>query len=225
MIVSLVGDYNASVTAHQAIPGAIEIAANALELDVDCEWIRSKAIDHDEIAESDAIWCVPASPYEDPLAVIESIRIARENDIPFLGTCGGYQHAALEYARNVLGYSNAASAEEDPDTSMPLINALSCRLADASGEINLQAGTKIAEIYARPNIVEEYNCGFGVNRKYLSVFDNSELRFSAFDVDGDPRGLEIPQHRFFIGVAFQPERSSIGGKRHPLIEAFLEATV
>lgn len=223
MIVSLIGDYDAGVTAHQAIPRAIELAANALELDVEHEWIRTSAIDSDELVEADAIWCVPASPYADPLAAIDAIRVARENQIPFLGTCGGYQHAALEFARNLLGRGEAANGEEDPQASMPLIAPLSCRLASESLPINLEPGTRIAAIYGRSRIEETYNCGFGVNRRYLPIFASSELRFSAFDDDGDPRALEIASHRFFIGTAFQPERSALAGSEHPLIMAFLEA--
>jgi CTP synthase len=223
MIVSLIGDYDAGVVAHQAIPRAIELAANALELDVEHEWVRTSAVELDELVDADAIWCVPASPYANPQAAIDAIRLARENDIPFLGTCGGYQHAALEYARNVLGRADAASSEEDPDASMPLIGPLTCRLSNEAFPVNLEAGTRIAAIYARPRIEETYNCGFGVNRRYLSIFESGDLRFSAFDDEGDPRALEIASHRFFIGTAFQPERSALTGTEHPLIMAFLEA--
>ena len=223
MIISLIGDYNDQVDAHQAIPRALDLASNVLELEVKYEWIRTTQVNTDNIAEADAIWCVPFSPYENPGAVIDAIRSARENDIPFLGTCAGYQHAALEFARNVLGYDNAASSEDEPDTSMPLISAMICRLSAESGLINLQDGTRIAEIYSQFRINEEYNCGFGVNREYLPIFEESDLRFSGFDDDGDPRVLEIPEHRFFIGTAFQPERSAFAGRSHPLIMALLEA--
>ena len=223
MIISLLGDYDDKVEAHLAIPRAIELAANSLELDVEYEWLRSTQIDNDHLVEADAIWCVPNSPYENPLAIVDAIRLAREHEIPFLGTCGGYQHAALEFARNVLGYENAGSSEEDPDISMPLISALSCRLAAESGAINLNDGSRIAEIYRQTRINEEYNCGFGVNAEYLPIFEDSAMHFSGFDDDGDPRLLEIPRHRFFIGSAFQPERTAFENQSHPLIMALLES--
>lgn len=223
MIVSLIGDYSAQVDAHRAIPRAIELAADSLELDVGYEWIRTTQVDVADLAESDAIWCVPLSPYENPQAVIDAISFSRENDIPFLGTCAGYQHAALEFARNQLGHAHAGSAEDDPDTSMPLISALVCRLSAESGAINLASGSRISKIYGESRISEEYNCGFGVNREYLPIFDGSDLRFCGFDDDGDPRVLEVSGHRFFIGTAFQPERSAFADRSHPLIRAFLEA--
>ena len=170
MIVSLIGDYSEQVEAHLAIPRAMELASNALEFDVEYEWIRTTQIETDELIEADAIWCVPNSPYENPHAAIDAIRIARENDIPYLGTCGGYQHAALEFARNVLGYENAASSEEEPGTAMPLIAALICRLSAEGGDINLRQETRIANIYGQPRISEEYNCGYGVNPDYLPIF-------------------------------------------------------
>lgn len=223
MIISLIGDYSDEVDAHRAIPRALELAANALEIDVEYEWIRTTQVDIDELGVADAIWCVPFSPYRDPQAVIDAIRTARENDIPFLGTCAGYQHAALEFARNVLGHENAASSEDDPETAMPLVTTMTCRLSGESGSINLLEGTRIAGIYQQSRISEEYNCGFGVNPEYLPIFEQSDLRFSGFDDDGDPRVLEHASHRFFIGTAFQPERSALAERSHPLIKAFLQA--
>ena len=217
------GSCRDQVDAHQAIPRALELASDALELEVEYEWIRTRQVNIDKIAAADAIWCVPFSPYENPEAVIDAIRSARENDIPFLGTCAGYQHAALEFARNVLGYEEAASSEDEPDASMPLISAMICRLSAESGSINLQDGTRIAGIYSQIRISEEYNCGFGVNREYLPIFEGSDLRFSGFDDGGDPRVLEIPEHKFFIGTAFQPERSAFADRSHPVVMALLEA--
>lgn len=224
MRVSLIGDFNPEVVAHQAIPKAIELAADELELDVEHEWIRTTQVDPQQLVDADAIWCVPLSPYENPDNVLAAIRIAREHDIPFLGTCAGYQHAALEYARNVLGYQNAGSIEDSPDTSMPLIAALTCGLSGESDAINMAGDTQISAIYQQQRIVEEYNCGFGVNRDYLSIFEDSDMRFSGFDDGGDPRILEIPTQRFFIGTAFQPERSAFKAMVHPLVSAFLRAS-
>ena len=221
MKVSLIGDYNAAVTAHRVIPKAIRLAADALRLDVEYEWVGSTRIDVAALVAADAIWCVPASPYRDPAAVLGAIRVARENNIPFLGTCGGYQHAVLEFAHHVLGYPEAGNTEEHPETEMPLISALSCRLDGDSAAVNLEAGTRLAAIYDKSRIHEEYNCGFGVNRDYLPLFETSDLRFSAFDDTGDPRALEVDGLRFFIGTAFQPERAALQGRVHPLIKAFL----
>jgi len=223
MKIGLLGDYDATVVAHQAIPRALALAAADLSLPVDPVWLASSRVTGAELDGIDALWCVPASPYANPAAVIDAIRLARESGRPFLGTCGGYQHAVLEYARNCLGHAGAESSEENPDTEMPLICALQCRLAGTRDAINLQAGTRAATIYQSQRIVEEYNCGFGVNRDYLPLFNDSGLVFSGYDDAGDPRIVELPWHRFFIATAFQPERSAFAGRAHPLVMALLRA--
>ena len=184
---------------------------------------RGLEVEPGQLADFDALWCVPYSPYRKAAAVIAAIEYARENELPFLGTCAGCQHAVLEYARNALGLSEADSIEDNPETTMPLITALQCRLSDESGALNLAAGSRLERIYQNRRIVEEYNCGFGINRDYLPRFADSDLSFCAFDDDGDARAIELQGHPFFIGTAFQPERSALHGEAHPLICAFLIA--
>lgn len=225
MKILLVGDYNKKVVAHQAIPQAIELSARLLKAKAEQVWIRTRELDPAVMPACDALWCVPFSPYEKPGAVIAAIRFARENDIPFLGTCAGYQHAVIEYARNALGLESAASIEDNPATTMPVITALGCRLYDESGAINIEPESRAGDIYQADRIVEEYHCGFGVNPELMYIFDNSELKFSGHDDSGEPRLCEMPGHRFFIGTAFQPERLALKSSAHPLITAFLRAAL
>lgn len=223
MKIGLIGDYTETVQAHRAIPVALSLAADTASVDQQHEWLHTETLSDATLSEYSALWCVPASPYRDTENVLEAIKFARENNVPFLGTCGGYQHAALEYARNVLGYTQAENAEINPDTEMPLISALVCKLHDEQASIQLTDTSMISRIYQSHSISEEYFCGFGVNRDYLSIFTAAGMQFTGFDIDGDPRALEIPAHRFFIGTAFQPERSASTGKPHPLIVAFVAA--
>jgi len=225
MKILLVGDYDKKVVAHQAIPRAIELSARLLAAKVEQVWIRTRELDPAVMPDCDAFWCVPFSPYEKPEAVIAAIRFACENDIPFLGTCAGYQHAVIEFARNALGFESAASIEDNPATTMPVITALGCRLYDESGAINIERDSRAGYIYQADRIIEEYHCGYGVNPKLMRIFDNSDLKFSGHDDDGEVRLFEIPDHRFFIGTSFQPERSALKPCVHPLITAFLRAAL
>ena len=223
--IALIGDYNAQVIAHQAIPKALDLAATALGVACEYEWVDTDAVSQLSLNEFDGFWCVPASPYKDMQGALDAIRYARESGKPFLGTCGGYQHAALEYARHVLGHTLAGNAEVDANTSMPLINALACKLVEKSDRIQLLDGSRVASIYDTAEVEEDYHCSFGVNRKYLPLFDGSALQFTGFDLDGDPRVLEIREHPFFMATAFQPERSALLGENHALITAFVQASV
>ncbi len=223
MRIALVGDYDPGVTAHQAIPQALDLAARMLALEVEPVWIHSTEVSVAGLETFDALWCVPASPYQDQDAVLDAIRHARENDIPFLGTCGGFQHALIEFARNVLDCAQAQSAEEDPHSEMPLINALSCRLSEATAPVYLLKDSRAAQIYQSQRISEEYNCGFGMNPVYRDLFVGSGLIFSGHDDSGSPRVFEVPALRFYLGTGFQPERSALSGMTHPLVLAFLTA--
>lgn len=113
--IALVGDYNPDVVAHKAIPLAIDDAAAVLELPLRYDWLSTSEIKSaDDLADYDAIWVVPASPYKNAEGAFIAIRHARENGIPFLGTCGGFQHAIIEYARNVMGWQDAAQPKPIP---------------------------------------------------------------------------------------------------------------
>jgi CTP synthase (UTP-ammonia lyase) len=114
--IGLIGDYDASVVAHQSIPVALQLAAKELALTIVPEWVPTEEIqDVACVAGFDGLWCVPASPYRNMEGALRAVRFAREKRRPFLGTCGGFQHAVIEYARNVLGWTNADHAETAPD--------------------------------------------------------------------------------------------------------------
>ena len=219
--VGLIGDHDRSVTAHRAIPIALKMSAESLNVQVEWQWLHSTVVSVATLHNYDALWCVPASPYEDTERVLDAIHYARTNNIPFLGTCGGYQHAALEFALNALDIKQAENSEINPDAQMPVISGLSCKLYDESASVLLNKDSYIAKLYGTQHISEDYFCGYGVNRHYLHLYNDSELVFSGFDEDGDPRSLEIPTNTFFIGTAFQPERSALQDRVHPLITAFL----
>src|SRR5215472_6209600 len=137
--VALVGDYKPAVPAHQAIPVALDLAALHHAISIRATWLATSQIQHAEVELSsfDGIWCVPASPYDNTAGALEAIRFAREQRLPFLGTCGGFQHAIMEYAKNVLGMARVEHAELNPNASHPLISALTCSLIDTEEELTL----------------------------------------------------------------------------------------
>lgn len=226
IIIGLIGDYNQNVVAHQAIPLALQNSADALNFDVAFEWISTCEITSTaRLTGFDGLWCVPESPYRSMEGALLAIRYARENDIPFLGTCGGFQHAVIEYARNVLGWVDAEHAETAPDSDRAVISALQCALVEMAGTIKLFPKTRIASAYGVTEITEGYHCRYGLNPEFQAALVAGPLRACATDENGEVRAVELDSHRFFLATLFQPERNALKGKPVSLAKAFLTACV
>jgi CTP synthase (UTP-ammonia lyase) len=213
MRIALIGDFNPAVIAHQAIPRALNMAG------ADGVWIHSTAVP--DLAAFDGLWCVPASPYASMDGALNAIRFARESGKPFLGTCGGFQHAVIEYARNVRGLHDAAHAETDPDAGLQLITPLECALVEKSGDIVLEENSHLFRAYGTNQITEEYHCSYGLNPPFEELLADGDFRITARDVSGGVRAIELTSHQFFVGTLFQSERRALRGELPPLVAEFI----
>lgn len=232
---ALIGDHNPEVVAHRAIPLALELARKNLGVSLAWDWIGTDAITDAprQLAGHAGVWCVPASPYKSMDGALAAIRFARETKRPFLGTCGGFQHALIEFARNVMGVTGADQAEtaqatcnligdKFPETAPELVVIpLACSLVGQHGEITFTPGSQLDVIFHGQRTHEGYHCNYGPNPAYRDRFESAGLRFTGFDPENQIRAMELPGHPFFIGTLFQPERSALADRRHPLIEAFV----
>jgi CTP synthase (UTP-ammonia lyase) len=224
VVVGLVGNYNHSVPAHQAIPLALNRAAETEQIGVEYEWIPTEEMTSvSRIASFDGVWCVPASPYQNMEGALLAIRHARENAIPFLGTCGGFQHAIIEYARNVLGWADAEHAETAPGAARTVISPLECALVETVDRIHLFPGTHIAAAYGVAETTEGYRCRYGLNPQFRASLVAGPLRAAGDDARGDVRVVEMDGHPFFVATLFQPERAALRGESAPLVNAFARA--
>jgi len=223
--VALVGDHSEAVIAHRAIPRALELAGAGLGAELTWTWVHTTAIQRAaaDLAGFDAVWVVPASPYANLAGALDAIRFARETGRPFLGTCGGFQHALIEIARDRAGAPGAAHAEIDPEAAELVVTPLSCGLVEQSGDITFTPGSRLHAIFAGRSTHEGYHCRYGLNPAWRARLEAVGLRFTGFDAAGDVRAAELTGHPFFMGTLFQPERSALRGERHPLIGAFVEA--
>jgi CTP synthase (UTP-ammonia lyase) len=223
--IALIGDYDPAVKAHQGIPRALEIAREGGH-QCDWEWLHTSTLRDDpseQLADFHGVWCVPATPYANTRGALAAIRFARESGRAYLGTCGGFQHTLLEYAESVWGVARAAHAELDPDAVDPVISPLACSLVEQSGEIFLEKGSRLAAIYGAESTREEYHCRYGLSPRYAARLATGPLRVCGRDAEGDVRAVELEGHPFFIATLFQPERSGLANRRHPLIAAFAAA--
>ena len=235
--IGLIGDRDDSYPAHRAIPPALDLAAASLGdadgglVKVEATWLPTETlagVDPDLLAARlsafHGIWCVPNSPYVSEAGALAGIRFARENGVPFLGTCGGFQHSLLGYARDVLGLSGAQHAEIAPGTDFLLLRRMKCSLME-EGKISLTEGSRLRGIYGRAEVTEAYECNFGLNPEYESRLEDGRLRFVGRDETGEVRALEIDGHPFYVATLFQFERSALRerAQAHPVVRAYVRA--
>lgn len=226
-MIAIVGDYNAGNQSHIATSDAVGHCSAALGLSVEYHWVGTEALTRPEgmkrLAEFSGFWIAPGSPYNSMKGALSAIRMAREQRIPLLGTCGGFQHIILEYARNVLGFADAEHEETDPQASRHLISRLACSLVGRTMSITLQPDSLVARSYGRTEIQEQYRCNFGVNPDYAGVLRSSALRIVGSDDEGVVRVVELAGHRFFVGTLFLPQLTSSRSAPHPLVSGFVNA--
>jgi CTP synthase (UTP-ammonia lyase) len=217
----IIGDFDEGKPSHRATNEALDHCACTLGMDVSVEWLPTPDMEGKDIDGYDAFFGAPGSPYRSIKGAIDAIRFARENDYPYLGTCGGCQHAVMEYARNALRMADVRHQEYDPDAPDCVVSALSCSIAGETGTIYLKKDSLIRKAYGRDEIAERYTCHFGLNSTYRDAFERSGFCVTGTDSAGEARVFEIPQNRFYIATLFQPQLSSTPENPNPLITAYL----
>lgn len=220
--VAIIGDYNPTFPPHVATDQAIRHANVG---DVKAQWIPTLQAEHNYqeiISRYQGFWIAPGSPYQSMKGALNIIRYARTHAIPVLGTCGGFQHMVIEFARNVLGIQDAQHAEYDPYSSKLVVNSLSCSLKGKRMEVSIINEDSLTKaIYGVDRVEEEYYCNFGLNPAYQDQIHEQGLQVVAVDSQGEARIIELSNHPFFIATLFVPQSSSTILKPHPIITAFL----
>jgi CTP synthase (UTP-ammonia lyase) len=223
LCIGLIGDRDLNITAHRAIEHALPLTAAVLGINVHYEWLATDLINTARLTSFDGLWCVPGSPYRDTDAVLAAIRYAREQSIPFLGTCGGFQHALLEYAQNALGWSDAEHGELPTHGGRAVITPLSCALVEARQSIRLAEHSQAAQAYGSFSIEEGYRCRYGLNPQFATALLDGALQATGWDEDGEVRVVELVGHVFFVAALFQPERVALEAQVPPLVRSWLRA--
>ena len=163
---------------------------------------------------------------------IKAIKFAREHKIPFLGICFGFQLAVVEFARNVLGLTNAHSTEIDPNTEFPVITLLDNQknVTQLGGTMRLGAqkiivkeGTLAYNLYGRKTVYERHRHRYEVNPAYVDLLQKGGLTISGVSEDGLVEIIELPSHRFFIATQAHPEFKSRPNKPSPIYLGFIKA--
>jgi len=221
--IALIAEYNPTSETHIATNRALEHSAKHLDIPITAEWISTEDLTTQLFDKFQGIWVGTGSPYKNMPKTLSAIQYARENDVPTLATCGGFQHLIIELARNVLGFEDAEHGEYNPNASRLFISELTCSLAGRDMNIELDPGSQVNTMYGSANVQEKYYCNFGVNPDHIDDIKNSQFRVAGSDDKSEIRIIELPGHRFFIGTLFVPQAQSTPERPHPLINGFISA--
>jgi len=217
---ALVGDrYNHDEPSHPHLERLLP------QLGIDPVWVPTGEVTGPEVlAGFPGVWVVPGGPYKDQAGVHRAIRFARESRVPFLGTCGGFFSALIEYAQNELRLPAASGVDDDPEVLRPMIAPMACSVDGERAELTIEPGSRIAELYgATEGITEVFQCQWTLTGTFMEDAARGGLRITARDIDRAPRAVEITDHPFFVATLFQPELSSTPEDVHPLVDGFLSA--
>ena len=237
--VGLVGKYVQLQDAYKSITEAFIHAGAELRCKVKVKYINSEELTPDNVNEQLAgltgILVAPGFGNRGIEGKIVAVRYARENKIPFLGICLGMQCAVVEFARNVLGYSDAHSVEIAPTTTHPVIDMMEEQktISNMGGTMRLGAypctllkGSRTYQIYGKENISERHRHRYEFNSAYLDEFKAAGMMPAGINPDsGLVEVVEIPDHPFFVGSQFHPEYKSTAMHPHPLFVAFVDAAL
>jgi len=186
MRIALIADFDPAFPPHPATEAAVRHAADAIGVTVEPVWVATPELVPDSAAPLSGfagVWIAPGSPYQSLYGALGAIRFARERDVPLLGTCGGFQHVVIEYARNVLGIVDAEHEEylaNNAEQTRLFISRLACSLAGRTMEVRLVPGSLAARAYGSRAAEEQYYCNFGINPEVVGALFGSGTPRRAF---------------------------------------------
>lgn len=237
--IGLVGKYVELQDAYKSIIEALIHAATYNDYKVDIVSIQSENVKEDNVAEKLAglkgILVAPGFGHRGFEGKLVAVKYARENNIPFFGICLGMQCSVIEFARNVLKLDNANSKEMDHATPHPVIDLMEDQknITDKGGTMRLGAydckvarDSNVYKAYGKELIKERHRHRYEFNNEYLAEFKKYGMVPTGINPDtGLVEIVEIPTHRWFVGVQFHPEYNSTVLNPHPLFMSFIKAAI
>jgi len=243
--VAMVGKYMDLLDAYKSLTEALVHAGIHNKTKVKIRYIDSEKLqnNHELLDGVDAILVPGGFGARGIEGKIYAVKVARENDIPYLGICLGMQIAVIEYARNVCGLKSANSTEFDASTDHPVVGLIEewidqegnkeMRSADSdlggtmrlgSQVCHLVAGSNAKEIYGDDQIKERHRHRFEVNNNFLPQLKDAGLVVGGLSFDKTlVETIELPGHRWFFASQFHPEFTSTPRDGHPLFSSFIDA--
>jgi CTP synthase (UTP-ammonia lyase) len=233
--IGIIGDFDREKRSHWATEAALFHAAARLGVVMEPHWVGTGLLGAEgagSLRGFDGLWGAPGSPLASALGMLRGIEFARRQDVPYLGTCAGFQYALVELTRNVLGMPDADTAENSPGAHNVVITAVECAMPNrAPGSPRLSGenvarpvpGTLLSKLCGTEDLRAEYFCSFETNGAFVARWQAAGLRVAAHGGEGEMRAFELPEKRFFLATLFQPQLSSAYARPHPIIVGYLRA--
>lgn len=237
--IALVGKYVELHDAYMSVVEALNHAGIANDCDVEIDWINACDVEtsnYEEILKSADGILVPGGFGDRGIeGKILAAKYARENNVPMFGICLGMQCAVIEFSRDVLGYKDANTSEVDPDSKHPVIDLMpEQREIDEKGgtmrlglyPCKLQENTFSYAAYKDEVIYERHRHRYEFNNEFRSQITSAGMVLSGTSPDDRlVEIIEIPSHKWFVGVQFHPEFKSRPNRPHPLFRDFIKASL
>jgi len=226
--IALVGKY---IKLHDSYISLKEALKHAAYRSVNIEWIDAESLTDETLMEYDGILVPGGFGPRGAEGKINSIRYARENNVPFLGLCYGFQLAVVEFSRN-CGIKDAVSSEFEVDGTKVIdflesqrnIKGMGASMRLGSTKVYIKKGTIASRIYdGKDEIMERHRHRLEVNHKYIPIMEENGLVFSGESPDGRMEILELSDHPFFLATQFHPEFRSRVESPAPTFIAFVKA--
>lgn len=236
--IGLVGKYVELADAYKSIAEALIHAGAVNRVKINLKWIHSEDINKKNVVETlqdlQGVIIAPGFGHRGIEGKILATKYIRENNIPFLGICLGMQIAVIEYARNVLGWKDADSTEMNEKSPYPVIGLMEDQkgITEKGGTMRLGAYTcqisdkksNLFKAYGKAEIRERHRHRYEFNNEYLEDFQKGGMIPVGINPDTNlVEVVEIPNHKWFVGVQYHPEYSSTVLNPHPLFVAFVKA--
>lgn len=219
----IVGDFNKDYFGHTKINETLN-RYKVIYSNMFCyRWIHTSQVSTfgNDILNAAGVWFAPGTPYLFGSQVLDLIKLLRENNVPSLGTCGGFQYMLIEYALNVLSISGATSEELSPNSENMVIKRLAESLVGKNELLKINNKMSIFnDIYEYTSFEEWYDCNYEFNLDFLEKFDDNNIHFSITNGLNKPRGFELMNHPFYVGVLFIPQINP-NIEEYPLIDYFI----
>lgn len=237
--IALVGKYVELHDAYISVAESLKHAGIHLGAEVDIDWIDAEKVTESNYKEilllADGILVPGGFGNRGIEGKILAVKYARENNVPFFGICLGMQMAVIEYARNVLGLADANSSEINPETTNPVIHIMEDQkyIEEKGGTMRLgkypchiRDNTFMKEAYKEELIEERHRHRYEFNNDYRERLENAGLKISGTSPDDLlVETVEIPTHKWFVGVQYHPEFKSRPNRPHPLFYEFVKHSI